>query len=580
MVLWSPVGAQLKELALDLAAAREVLDEAPELQLDAVARREMRYRVSAVRDRLIDVVEAGFDPAGGQSVCFVAGRRHKSLGTAAFSALMSKLCEQRFPSTPVIPNEMVNRRELTSQGAKARRELLERIVERADEEQLGIEGYGPERAMYEALLRHTGLHAQRHGRWSFGPPPSGSPLADVWASVMLFCDEAVASRREISELYTQLKAPPFGLKDGPIPVILSVALQHRSDDVFLYQEGTFQPVIDAATIERLLKAPDRFKLKRATLLGIRGAVFEQLRELVAAPPHAEQSIRNASTLAVVRPLLVFARDLPEHVRLTEALSPRARAVGTALREATEPDELLFTQLPAACEVPPVLEALDDPQRSGEFVARLKVALAELGGAYQRLLDHIAELLRTAFASVDEDKVPFREDLRTRCARLTSSVIDPKLRAFLLIASDREPNENEWLEAIAMSMTGKPPSAWNDHDLIAFEALLAERAGWFRRLEQLYFEMLRHVDETFDARKVTVTAPDGSEQSEIVPIDQVAQKVAGAALTDVLANLADQLGEQRAKTALMGALVAHILAPSTPTAMLTPSMSTLPQHRSA
>jgi hypothetical protein len=561
IVLWSPAGAQLRELALDLAAAREVLDNAPELEADAVARREMRYRVSAIRDRLIDAIESGFDPAYGHSVCFVSGRKRKALDTRAFSAVLSKLCEERFPDTPLIANEMVNRRELTSQGAKARRELLERIIEHPDREQLGIEGYGPERAMYEALLRHTGLHDQRHGRWGFGAPPADSPLAAVWANVMDFFDEAVTARREVADLYAQLKAPPFGLKDGPIPVLISVALQHRSDDVFLYQDGTFQPAIDAATVERLLKAPDRFTLKRAALLGLRAAIFEQLRELVDAPARADDSTRNASTLAVVRPLIAFVRDLPEHALLTENLSAHARAVATALREATEPDELLFTQLPAACGLPPIVDVVDGSSQSADFVARLKSALAELGGAYPRLLDQIGELLRAAFASVDEDKVPFREDLRTRCARLTSSVIDPKLRAFLLMASDRDPTETEWLEGIAMSLTAKPPSSWNDRDLVAFEALLAERAGWFRRLEQLYFEMLRHADESFDARKVTITAPDGTEQSEIVPIDKVAQKVAGAALGDVLTELTDKLGQQRAKTALIGALVAHVLTPS-------------------
>lgn len=577
IVVWSPAGAQLRELALDLAAAREVLDNAPELETDAVARREMRYRVSAIRDRLIDTIENGFDPASGGSVCFVSGRKRKSLDTRAFSAELSKLCEERFPDTPIIANEMVNRRELTSQGAKARRELLERIIEHPERERLGIKGYGPERAMYEALLHHTGLHDQRHGRWGFGAPPADSPLAAVWNNVMDYFDDAVNARREVEALYAELKAPPFGLKDGPIPVLISVALQHRSDDVFLYQDGTFQPTIDAATIERLLKAPDRFTLKRAALLGLRAAVFEQLRDLVDAPARAGDSTRNPSTLAVVRPLMAFVRDLPEHTLLTENLGAHASAVATTLRQATEPDELLFTQLPAACGLSPILEVVDSSGRSADFVARLKSALAELGGAYPRLLDQIRELLRAAFASVDEDIVPFREDLRTRCARLTSSVIDPKLRAFLLIASDRDSSETEWLEGIAMSLTAKPPSSWNDHDLIAFEALLAERAGWFRRLEQLYFEMLRHADESFDARKVTITAPDGTEQSEIVPIDNMAQRVAGAALGDVLTELSDKLGQQRAKTALIGALVAHVLTPSAATA--SPMSSATPSNAS-
>ena len=57
---------------------------------------------------------------------------------------------------------MLGRRELTSQAAKARRELLTAMIEHHDEDWLGLEGFGPEKAMYAALLRHPKIH--RHKR--------------------------------------------------------------------------------------------------------------------------------------------------------------------------------------------------------------------------------------------------------------------------------------------------------------------------------------------------------------------------------------------------------------------------------
>lgn len=564
IVVWSPAGRQLSELALDLAAARQVLEHAPELEGDAVARQELRFRVATLRDHLVDAVDEGFDPRAGERVCFVSGRRKGNLGAAEFSTLLSRLCEKRFPSTPVIRNEMINRGELTSQGAKARRELLERIFTHADAPRLGIEGFGPERAMYEAVLRYTGMHRERRGWWAFVAPDAESPLFDVWEAVMAFFDAATHGRRPLSDLYTELKAPPYGLKDGPIPVILSVALQYRNDDVFVYQDGSFQPSIDAATVERLLKAPDRFTVKRAALLGIRAVVFERLRELVEETPAGSAATRNASTLAVVRPLITFVRELPAYATRTESVSPRARAVCQVLLAATEPDELLFAQLPAACELGPITESLDAPARSEEFVTRLRAALVELGSCYERLLDQIAGLLREAFAVPGDGSVELREHLRVRSSRLVANVIDPHLRGFLLIAGDRELDDSDWLEAIAMGLTSKPATSWGDHDVIAFEALLAERAAWFGRLEDLYFERLRRADETFDARRVTITAPDGSEASEIVSIDKVAHEVAGSALAPVLAELGSRLGAQRARAALIGALVGDVHSESTTT----------------
>ncbi|WP_414564228.1 MULTISPECIES: hypothetical protein [unclassified Anabaena] len=65
-------------------------------------------------------------------------------------------------------NELINRRDLTSQGAKARRELIQAMLEHQYEERLGLEGYGPEVSMYYSLLEETGIHRQEDDNWWYG----------------------------------------------------------------------------------------------------------------------------------------------------------------------------------------------------------------------------------------------------------------------------------------------------------------------------------------------------------------------------------------------------------------------------
>ena len=83
------------------------------------------------------------------------------------SSLLSDVCDVVYSASPEISNEMLGRRELTSQAAKARRELLTAMVEHHDEEWLGMEGFGPEKAMYAALLRHPRIHRD-NGDGTFG----------------------------------------------------------------------------------------------------------------------------------------------------------------------------------------------------------------------------------------------------------------------------------------------------------------------------------------------------------------------------------------------------------------------------
>lgn len=566
IVIWSPYGDEVQEAALDFAAARAVVSDAPELARDAVARREMKHRVTALQAKLNDRVSEAFSMFRQGVYWFHSGKREKAREAAEFSRLLSDLCEERYPQTPVIRNEMVNRRELTAQGAKARRLVLERMFTHEHDEGFGIEGFGPERSMYESVLRHTGLHKRKGESWALGPPPAKSDLNDVWKYLMVILDSAVKEPIGVDLLYEELTGPPFGMKVGVLPILLSAALQYRSDDIFLYQDGSFQPVVEPAHIERLLKTPERFALKRASLVGVRASVFEQLRGTLSSTSSSAGRVatRNETTLAVVRPLIAFGASLPEYTRGTSSTSEMAQSVCKALLEAREPDELLFTALPKACGVKPF--SADSPEQSEaaatEYVERLRIALAELGAEYPRLLEKIGDFLHTSFGGASPRRA-LREEFRSRSHPLLGQVIEPKMRAFLSTACDEQLDDEDWLGAMAMSLVAKPPSSWTDHDIGLFEALLAERAQWFRRLELLYHELNGPQSDGFDARRVTLTAPDGTESAELVRVDQATRGLVDDVLEQALEDLEERLGKE-APQALLGVLADRLLSTATAT----------------
>jgi hypothetical protein len=565
IVVWSPFGAEVKEAALEFAAASAVLGGAPELERDAVARREMRHRVAALQARLNDRVDEAFAPERRGVYWFYSGKRRKAGVQAQFSRLLSEICDERYPLTPVVRNEMINRRELTSQGAKARRMVLEAMFTREHEESLGIEGFGPERAIYEAVLSYTGLHRERGERWGFGDPPDGSDLDQVWRHLMKRLDDAVEEPIPVDSLYRDLTGPPFGMKVGVLPILLSAALQYRAEDIFLYQDGSFQPVVEPAHVERLLKTPGRFGLKRASLVGVRASVFEQLRgALVPDAPAARTRTRNETTLAVVRPLIAFAKSLPDYTKNTRRISAVGQAVCRTLLEAREPDELLFSSLPVACGGEPFASSAwkQDEKAATEYVERLRGALAELGSEYPRLLEKIGDLLHAGFGNAGP-RAALREELRTRSRPLLKHVIEPKMRSFLTLACDEHLDDEDWIGALAMGLVSKPPGSWTDHDLTLFEALLAERAQWFQRLELLYHELKGARGDGFDARRVTLTAPDGTERAELVRVDGSTREKVSDILDGALAELDGRLGEE-APRALLGVLADRLLssAPAT------------------
>ena len=509
----------LRELALDAAALEAVLNEAPD---DPVARQEIRRRASLAQSLLRERVNASFDPKNKQTRWFANGGPVRLRGEADVSRLLSELCDEAYAKSPVLQNEMLNRRDLTSQGAKTRRELLEAMLAKEPVLGLGIGGNGPDWAMYESVLRLTGIHRDRDGEGPrMGPPKQRSGLASVWKAVMAFFDESADRPRTLDELYAVLMSEPYGMKAGPIPVVLLAALQYRSEDVAIYQDGSYQPLLTPDLFERLVVTPNRFAVKHLKVGGVRNAVFSALEQMLVAG-EGSPALRNRTTLSLVRPLVAFIRGLPPYSIKTKHLSPRSDAVRRALTTTKQPDELLFESLPVACGMSPFSAwEKDDVARAQEFAKALSAAVEEIRDAYPSLLRRISASLLEGFGTRGGD-LAIREDLRARSRQLMEQVIEPRLRSFLFSASNHDFDEEDWLESIGMNLSGKPPRSWIDEDEARFEVQLGDVARTFRRVERLHYDLRDQAvgtDEGFHVRRITITKPDGYESHGIAWVEE-------------------------------------------------------------
>ena len=91
----------------------------------------------------------------------------------------------------------------------------------------------------------------------------------------------------------------------------------------------------------------------------------------------------------------------------------------------------------------------------------------------------------------------------------------------MVAIQREELSNqEWLENIAMvTLDGAPPRSWNDDHLNQFKVKIYELGGALKRLQALLYDRLSKSESPFEAIRVTMTYPDGSEVVDVVSITE-------------------------------------------------------------
>lgn len=533
--------------------------------LDAVARRELNERLAQANAELATRLASAFATnrfaASWYLLCPDEGgtlrRDDKSrLEARSLSGVVSMACEAVYPHTPEIRNEMLGRHQLTSQAAKARRELMAAMLAHPAHRYLGIEGYGPERAMYSGVVEYLGLHrpapsAERHDGdallpYAFAEPLPDSSLSPAWTALWQTLSTADRPLR-VDEMLRLLMAPPYGIKAGVAPVVVLAALIVGEQELAVFEDGTYQPRLNDALVERMVKAPDKFTVKAmGAQSGPRKAVIVELADLlgVGVPTTPRPGVRNAALLAIARELLDRARVLTPYAQRTKEINPHADAVRTALTKVREPDALLFHDLPTALGLTPIpANGKIDKQAPHDYAAALATALDEIATIDQRLRDRVVAAMAEAFR-LPNDLSQLRRDLAAHTLGLAdATLIEPRLRGLITVTHDDTLTDEDWLDPAVVRIAGRGMSDWRDSDTGAFAQQAKALAKALDRVGHLY-EAARHDDaDPFTAHVLTLTASDGREEHAVVHVPDALRDTANAIAAQALAQAREALGAQ-------------------------------------
>lgn len=550
----------LANLLLEVQRWEWVARNVPELSHDAFALEEVSRQLAAARQVLNNRVRVYVGLRQFTETTdlewFYHGSLMKSGGGRKLLETLSDICDKLYQQAPHFRNELVNRDALSSAAAAARLRLIENVLNHPTEPFLGMDPAKkpPEMSMYLSVLQYAKLHRQQEDTWAIvGPPNNSDPcnVRPVLKHILKILEGQRGGRVRATDLFAQLRQPPYGLRDGIVPLLMAVFAVMHEQNVAFYEKGSFVRQVTIQEFQRLIKVPEAFELQYCTIGGVRAAVFQKLLRVLNPDWKKNGQI---DLLDVVKPLCVFAAQLPSYTHKTSSLSSEAVAVREALLHGEEPATLLFQQLPRACGVEAFeSEEAPSPQRVRQFVNRLRAALDELRTAYSQLIERIKDELLKAFdrpGGFDQVK----SALALSVQKLLVSVSEPRLKAFCLRLGDSGLPEQEWVESIASFICSKPPGKWADVDLAFFCEELGKLSQHFRRVESAVFESLDN-SQAAKGLRVAITHHDGTEVNQVVFLDPAEEDrvaVLEAAVTKML-EAERRLGVIAATRAISGQL---------------------------
>lgn len=464
----------LRQPAIELACLRWVAKHTPELRGDRRALREYGMLLADCERRIRQNIDLLLDPRpaprGNACRWFWNGCQQVVTRPVDVTRLLSHVCDTLYPHAPRIKNELVARPALSSAATAARNILLKRMLTHAGQRALGIEGFPPERSMYESVLRGTGLHQPTdNGHWHLCEPDPNSDLFAVWQALEQEVYTVSGECVPLPGLFRTLIAPPYGVPEGILPILLLAFYLCRRSELFLYREGSFLPQLDEASVELMQRRPDLFGISGVRLKGERLAIIER---------YAVGLRVEATVPAVVARLYAAIRQLPPITQHTAKLaSTRGKALRDCFRSARSPERLLFEELPEAFGLPSLLAGTTEGEAE-KFAAAMRESMGELMEFAPRTRARCRDELLCAcgLPGGDSGWHGFVERAAFLARRVRRGALAPVLER----ACRTESNEDSRLEGILSIVYGRAFERWNDADIAAFKDAALGTGEQFRR----------------------------------------------------------------------------------------------------
>ncbi|MDG1144045.1 MAG: hypothetical protein P8N92_05210, partial [Burkholderiales bacterium] len=481
----------LREAVIETAAYDRLEQTHRQLATDPIASRELKDRSEISRQRETFLLSEIMQQPK-KHIWLSAGNILTVSNNRELQARLSEILEALYSQSPSIQSEIINRTKLSASGTSARRKLMASMIDHADQENLGIEKFPPEKSIYLSLFKSTGIHRIDQSTWRFVKPEiSQNKYCELWDMI----DGQVSNVQEpvtISSVMDKLRIPPYGIKDGVLPLLLIAYYLSNKEELALFENAHFSPFLTFEIAERILKKPNEFSLQRfnknASHIGVLETYQELLDDNSVDGSLSDRSPERVTLVSAARSLAKFMMHLSEYAKSTQSVSQSTSNIREAFFTSKSPYRLMFIEIPKQLGFNSFsLRNVDETERQ-KFSRKLSKAISELRSIHHILINgSIKQEICDAFGEPQNISI---EELKSRLNSnrykdLQHYTIDTQgLKAFIGRVTDEHGDGYFWIENIANFLARKPTEKWTDDDWETAKFRLTELVAKIRDIEKL------------------------------------------------------------------------------------------------
>ncbi len=436
--------AEFINYALEIASLKRIKSTVSAIEGDAVAKKELKGRLNAYQNLLINSIHKNFEEAE----WFFNSLKIKK---DSLTTIASTISSQVFHQTPILHNELVNREKLSTNAVKGSLNLISRIFNESDKKNLSMEGHPPEFGIYLSLLKKNKLHTKSKDGYQISIPDKTNQglfkLYNLFNDYLKNKKEPVA----VKELFDIFSAPPYGLKTGILPLLISLFYKINEGSLALYnvdETGRESLITEYGQkiAEKFYQLPQDIKIMHVKIEGEKQEILNTFKTYVEKN-YIKKPISNATPLTVLKPLVLRAYNLPTFAKKTRAFKDkRVMLLRDEFLSTQNPYELLYKKIPNIC-------GETEPEK---LIKVFKLIFNELDKVYENMIFTMKKTILDVFTNDSNISDINFETIKSWAEQVGDQ--DP----FSARANEFK-FDHQWIEQIVSYAAAKPANEWTDKD---------------------------------------------------------------------------------------------------------------------
>ncbi len=468
---------------------------------------------------------------------------------AALTELLSQICYDIFPDTPVINNESINKMEPTSTALLSRTKVITGLLRNELEENLGLAGNGQEVAIMRSTLKNTNVLSKQNGQIVIDLKAGGNvKMANLLKVISDFIvDTGASGKRSFSELYDKLLLPEYkiGIRKGIIPIYIAVVFHEYKQQIVISDKNEQKP-LNADTLIQINSNPSKFTLSYLKWDSTKDAYIKNL-ENIFSDYIIEKEKQFNSYDYVVSAMNRWYMSLPKYTK-----EANIRPSGEVIKDSKENfirnfkrntgnSKLLFEKIPQDFGYKSV---------TSDNYVRIVEVIKETKKFFDGLLNELRlELIlntRRIFSAVRNEDYIAQASLTSIildwCEKLDETVFeqlfpngaDRCLRLFKTITND----ENDFIVKLAKTVIGLRIEDWDDSTQSLFVTLLRE----YKKTAEDYHNSSAMMQDGHSTEAYQMTFINEKGENETRRFDRVESSNRGKLLKNAIVAQLDSMGQ--------------------------------------